>query len=78
MSYRNRKRRRNSVAPWKAMRRCVVFFTTICVIPVLLVLLVATDQYLRPNNRNRIAFSRPDVSFVVSCFIVLIYVGDVV
>lgn len=54
-----KKRRRRSPTPWKAVRRCVVFFTTICIIPVVLVLLVTTDQYLRPIRTGRI--SRPEM-----------------
>ncbi|XP_060516826.1 carbohydrate sulfotransferase 11-like isoform X2 [Cylas formicarius] len=45
---RLRKRRRNHSNGWKVIRRCVFFFTAVCLIPVLLVLLVATDHYMRP------------------------------
>lgn len=54
MNAKGKKRTRRVPAPWKVLRRCVMFFTTICVIPVVLVLLVATDQYLRPTGRNKI------------------------
>lgn len=39
---------RRQVTPWRVAKRCVMFLTTLCVIPVLLVLLVITDQYSRP------------------------------
>ncbi|KAF2878661.1 hypothetical protein ILUMI_27510 [Ignelater luminosus] len=58
MAYKKRKRR--PPTPWKVVRRCVVFFTTICIIPVILVLLVTTDQYLRPIRANRISV-RPEM-----------------
>ncbi|XP_072385912.1 carbohydrate sulfotransferase 11-like [Diabrotica undecimpunctata] len=45
---RLKRRRRAQVSGWRVMRRCVIFFTAICVIPVLLVLMVATDRYLQP------------------------------
>lgn len=72
MSYMGRKKRRGVVTPWKVVRRCVVFFTTICVIPVLLVLLVATDQYLRPTGRSKISLIRPEVGYVVFSFLFLV------
>ncbi|XP_019881593.2 carbohydrate sulfotransferase 11 [Aethina tumida] len=49
---RLRKRRRAQVSGWKAIRRCVIFFTAVCVIPVLLVLMVATDHYMRPVQHS--------------------------
>lgn len=59
MGYRQRKRKK--LNQWKVVKRCVVFFTTICVIPVLLVLLVTTDQYMRPIRPNRSTFFRPEL-----------------
>lgn len=48
--------RRRHIFPWKAIRRCVMFLTTLCIIPVLLVLLVTTDQYLRPIRINSLSY----------------------
>lgn len=60
MAYKKRKRR--PPTPWKVLRRCVIFFTTICIIPVILVLLVTTDQYLRPIRSHRLG-TRPEMDF---------------
>lgn len=49
-------KRKKHLASWKVVRRCVVFFTTICVIPVLLFLMVTTDQYMRPMRTDRFFF----------------------
>ncbi|CAH1112230.1 unnamed protein product [Psylliodes chrysocephalus] len=49
---RLKKRRKAQVSGWRVMRRCVIFFTAICIIPVLLVLMVATDRYLQPVRRH--------------------------
>ncbi|CAH2002317.1 unnamed protein product [Acanthoscelides obtectus] len=46
-----RRKNRYQVSGWKVIRRCVVFFTAVCVVPVLLVLLVATDHYMRPVRK---------------------------
>ncbi|KAJ8925890.1 hypothetical protein NQ315_009742 [Exocentrus adspersus] len=47
-----KKRRKGQVSGWRVVRRCVVFFTAICVVPVLLVLIVATDNYMRPVHQR--------------------------
>ncbi|XP_050298930.1 carbohydrate sulfotransferase 11-like [Anthonomus grandis grandis] len=41
---------------WRVIRRCVIFFTAICFVPVFLVFMVATDHYVRPD-RHRLSFS---------------------
>lgn len=61
MSFKKRKRKQPT--PWKVVRRCVVFFATICIIPVVLVLLITTDLYMRPiRTGGRDGMYRPDVS----------------
>lgn len=50
--------RRRTVTTWKVVRRCVVFLTTLCIIPVLLVLLVTTDQYMRPMRTHRTIYQQ--------------------
>ncbi|KAJ8984220.1 hypothetical protein NQ317_011130 [Molorchus minor] len=49
---RLRKRRKAQVSGWRVVRRCILFFTAVCVVPVLLVLLVATDHYMRPVRHS--------------------------
>ncbi|XP_044265531.1 carbohydrate sulfotransferase 11 [Tribolium madens] len=49
---RLRRRKRPEESAWRAVRRCVVFFTTICIVPVLLVLIVTTDSYMRPVKQT--------------------------
>ncbi|XP_057663029.1 carbohydrate sulfotransferase 11-like [Diorhabda carinulata] len=49
---RLKKRRKPRANGWRVIRRCVVFFTAICIVPVLLVLMVATDRYSRPVPRH--------------------------
>ncbi|KAL1501003.1 hypothetical protein ABEB36_006409 [Hypothenemus hampei] len=41
---------------WKVIRRCVIFFTAICLVPVFLVFMVATDHYYA---RPRIPLNHP-------------------
>ncbi|XP_017784239.1 PREDICTED: carbohydrate sulfotransferase 11-like isoform X2 [Nicrophorus vespilloides] len=55
-----RYRKKKKIAKWKAIQRCVIFFMAICVIPVVLFLVVTTDQYMRPLQPNRVAFVRPE------------------
>ncbi|KRT85433.1 hypothetical protein AMK59_2187, partial [Oryctes borbonicus] len=55
-------KRKKHLTSWKVVRRCVVFFTTICVIPVLLFLMVTTDQYMRPIRSNRF-FLKPQLGY---------------
>ncbi|CAH1116862.1 unnamed protein product [Phaedon cochleariae] len=50
---RLKRRRKAQVSGWRVVRRCVLFFTAVCVVPVLLVLLVATDQYMRPVSNHQ-------------------------
>ncbi|KAJ3648625.1 hypothetical protein Zmor_020417 [Zophobas morio] len=59
---RLRRRKRADESAWRAVRRCVVFFATICVVPVLLVLIVTTDSYMRPVRQT--AFVRPQFEHV--------------
>jgi hypothetical protein len=59
---RLRRRKRTEESAWRAVRRCVVFFTTICVVPVLLVLIVTTDTYMRPMKQT--SFLRPQFEHV--------------
>ncbi|KAH1006347.1 hypothetical protein HUJ05_007092 [Dendroctonus ponderosae] len=42
---------------WRMIRRCVIFFTAICFIPVFLVFMVATDHYVRPERHRMISFN---------------------
>ncbi|XP_045468996.1 carbohydrate sulfotransferase 11-like [Harmonia axyridis] len=63
MGYKRHKRK--WPGPWKAVKRCVLFFTTICVIPLLLVLLVTTDHYLRPLKHS---FTRQENGIVDKFF----------
>ncbi|XP_031346032.1 carbohydrate sulfotransferase 11 [Photinus pyralis] len=60
MGYRKPKRKPST--PWKVIRRCMIFFTTICIIPVVLVLFVTSDQYLRPMRGHRLGL-RPEMDF---------------
>ncbi|XP_022907704.2 carbohydrate sulfotransferase 11 [Onthophagus taurus] len=57
--------RKHRIASWKVLRRCVIFFMAICVIPVTLVLLVTTDQYMKPNRVGEMGFIRPQISDAV-------------
>lgn len=41
---------RNHAKGWRVIRRCVIFFTAICLVPVFLVFMVATDHYVRPER----------------------------
>lgn len=46
---------------WKAVRRCTIFLTAICVVPVLLVLFVTPEQYMRTiRSPEKITFVRTD------------------
>ncbi|KAJ8944955.1 hypothetical protein NQ318_013103 [Aromia moschata] len=49
---RLRKRRKTHVNGWRVVRRCVLFFMAVCVVPVVLVLVVATDHYMRPVRHS--------------------------
>ncbi|GJQ80792.1 hypothetical protein Trydic_g9383 [Trypoxylus dichotomus] len=55
-------KRKKHLTSWKVVRRCVMFFMTICVIPVLLFLMVTTENYMRPMRSNRF-FLRPQLGY---------------
>ncbi|XP_018322881.1 carbohydrate sulfotransferase 11 isoform X1 [Agrilus planipennis] len=42
-----KKCKRTAIAQWKFARRCIFFTTTVCIIPIILVFMVTTDQYVR-------------------------------
>ncbi|CAG9764283.1 unnamed protein product [Ceutorhynchus assimilis] len=53
---RLRKIKRSQASGWRVIRRCVIFFTAICLVPVFLVFMVATDHYVRPE-RHKLSFT---------------------
>ncbi|XP_066249722.1 carbohydrate sulfotransferase 11-like [Euwallacea similis] len=53
---RLRKIKRTQSKGWKVIRRCVIFFTAICLVPVFMVFMVATEHYVRPGGQ-RISFN---------------------
>lgn len=54
---RLRKVKRSQGGGWRMIRRCVIFFTAICFIPVFLVFMVATDHYVRPERHRMVSFN---------------------
>ncbi|XP_076268359.1 carbohydrate sulfotransferase 11-like isoform X1 [Rhynchophorus ferrugineus] len=56
---RLRKIKRTQANGWRIARRCVIFFTVICLVPVFLVIMVATDHYIRPVRPLSFGIRKP-------------------
>lgn len=63
----SQKKKTHKMAHFRLAKKCIAFFATICILPVILVLLVTTDQYMRPQQQRHLLEVRCNTPLKTPC-----------